>query len=90
VPKNLPEAFRWYDRAAKKGAVDAQINLGRLYYEGKGTKRDRIMAFVWFKLAASQNSNNSQKNATFTFKQLSKKDQQQALALTEEYRKKFQ
>ena len=65
VAQNLVEAIKWYRKAAKRGHVDAQCNLGRMY-----KKVDRVTEYVslhsfhnhgnfveaisWFRKAAEQ------------------------------------
>jgi len=48
IERDEKEAFRWLNRAAKKGNPDAQCALG-------GQEDDRRKAIQWFRLAASQN-----------------------------------
>jgi uncharacterized protein len=54
VPKNYPEAVKWYTLAARKGDKDAQNELGFLYFVGKGVEQDFPKAFNLF-LQAAQN-----------------------------------
>ncbi len=53
------EAAKWFNKAAKKGFADAQHDLGKLYYQGKGVNRDYSEAFNWFQRAAEQNNQSS-------------------------------
>ena len=48
----LRQAVRWYKEAAKRGDEEAKYNLGRLYYEGKGTRKDYVKAAKWFLASA--------------------------------------
>ncbi len=52
VPRDLQEAFKWYQRAAERGAVPAQHNLGTMYASGAAVKRDLVQAYKWFHIAA--------------------------------------
>lgn len=54
VPKNYPEAVKWYALAAQKGDKDAQNELGFLYFTGKGVNQDFAKAYDLF-LQAAQN-----------------------------------
>lgn len=59
VARNLPGAMRWYLRAASRGHVAAQVNLGRLYmqdFEPGGVKRNADQARYWLKRAADAGS----------------------------------
>ena len=47
-------AAKWYQRAAKQGLAEAQLNLGLLYYIGEGVPMDKGMAAKWFHRAAAQ------------------------------------
>ena len=40
--------------AAKQGLVDAQYNLGTMYYQGRGVDQDDSMAMRWYANAAAQ------------------------------------
>ena len=46
------QAAFWYKEAAKGGDADAQYNIGRLYYDGKGVRRDYRKAAKWFLASA--------------------------------------
>ena len=45
------EAAKWYRKAAEQGQVDAQYNLGWMYEEGSGVKRNYVQAYKWFSLS---------------------------------------
>ena len=53
VPKNYPEAVRWYKQSAKNGDKDAQNELGFLYFVGHGVPQDPAKAFEYFSQAAN-------------------------------------
>jgi hypothetical protein len=69
-----PYAFglRWYERGsydralaywkplAEAGDCDAQAQLGRLYFEGKGVSRDYPQAIAWWRKAANQGQQKAQ------------------------------
>lgn len=52
VLQDYSEALRLYRLAAEQGHKDAQFNLGTMYLNGKGTKANLILAYVWFNIAA--------------------------------------
>jgi TPR repeat protein len=54
VPRDDKEAVIWYDRAAGRGYVPAQLALGRIYDEGKGVRRNQSKAMKWYRRAAQQ------------------------------------
>jgi TPR repeat protein len=55
VPKNLPLAFLLTQKAAKKKLASAQYNLGVMYYNGQGVKKDFHQASKAYTKAAEQN-----------------------------------
>ena len=52
-------AASWFEFAAKQGNVSAQYNLGALYNQGRGVKKDYAMAKMWYERAAAQNDANA-------------------------------
>src|SRR3546814_16312638 len=46
-------AASWFRKAAQRGVVDSQYNLGQLYQAGSGVPRDLAQAYKWFSIAAS-------------------------------------
>ena len=49
---NYQMASKWYKKSASKGHVEAQFDLGMLYYEGKGVLQNYEEAFKWIKMAS--------------------------------------
>ena len=60
VERDDAQAAYWYEKAAEKGNIDAQFNLGRMYHEGEGVPEDYEKAFHWFKKASDQGHTESQ------------------------------
>ncbi len=52
---NFPEAYRWYERAANNGDLEAQLNLADWYFHGDVVGRDILTAIKWYGKAAAQN-----------------------------------
>ncbi len=53
-PKNLPQAFRWFDAAAHSNSVLAQCMLGDFYRGGwGGVKQDHKQALSWYRKTAN-------------------------------------
>ena len=44
VPKNIPEAIKWYERAADSGNPSAMAGLAAIYATGDGVEADREYA----------------------------------------------
>lgn len=53
-PADPKAAAEWFSKAARQGERKAQANLGRLYHEGRGLKRDVVQAYAWLKVAAAR------------------------------------
>lgn len=51
---NMTKAFECYLRAAKLGSDSAQFQLGLLYRDGKGVKKDLQKSVEWYDKAAEQ------------------------------------
>ncbi|OCG00893.1 SEL1-like repeat protein [Gilliamella sp. wkB112] len=61
VDKNIEKSFYWKEVSAERGNVDAQIDLGILYWDGNDfLEPDLTKAFYWFEQAAQQNSSQAQ------------------------------
>ncbi|MCO7226293.1 tetratricopeptide repeat protein [Pleionea sp. CnH1-48] len=56
VRQNLKKAADYYFQAALREHAGAQYNLAVLYYRGSGIKESKMMATVWFRLAANNGS----------------------------------
>jgi TPR repeat protein len=56
---NYNEAAKWFRRASEKGDPDGQYKLAGLYHVGRGVSQDKLLARVWFALAASQQAPNN-------------------------------
>jgi len=54
VDADLPIAANWFEKAAERGVVDSQFNLGVLFESGQGLPKNMTDAFVWYSIAAAQ------------------------------------
>jgi hypothetical protein len=52
VRQDFQAAARWYEAAARRGHVTAQLNLGDYYARGRGVTRDLVAAHMWLSLSA--------------------------------------
>lgn len=57
----LDLAAAWYKKAASKGDIVAQFNLGSMFEKGEGLSRDKDSAITWYRQAARQGHSESQK-----------------------------
>jgi TPR repeat protein len=56
------DTFESYRRAAETGNAEAQLQLGILYYQGKGVARNLAEAARWYRKAADQGNAYAQSN----------------------------
>lgn len=59
---NHAKAFEWATKAAGQGHAAAQNNLGVMYREGEGVRRDSQKAVEWYTKAANQGNAKAQHN----------------------------
>lgn len=52
--KNEPEGFKWWLRAAERGAPLAQVRIGYSYEMGRGTAQNYAEAVRWYRKAAEE------------------------------------
>jgi TPR repeat protein len=57
--KNVPEAIKWWTKAAKNNIVDAAFNLAVLYHYGKGIDKDLEKAAEFYDLAHQLGNSNA-------------------------------
>ena len=70
VTQNSKNAFIWYQKSAMQGNINAQHNLGFLYYTGK----DYENALKWFVNAAERGHAGAQNNIGVIYECLGYKD----------------
>jgi len=54
VKMDMPTAASWFEKAAQRGVVDSQYNLGILFESGQGLPQDLESALVWYSIAGAQ------------------------------------
>jgi TPR repeat protein len=82
IDKVTSEQIEEYLRKAEEGDVDAQYNLGIIYYHGEGAPRDFDQALAWFHKAAEQDDADAQYTLGFMYGRGEgvEKDQNQSVA----------
>jgi TPR repeat protein len=50
------EAFKWYERSANQGYLDAMELLSIIYITGEGVTKDLVNAYLWAELAINYGS----------------------------------
>ena len=58
--QGFSEAFKWFQKSARRGNKNAQHMIGLMYYDGDGVKRNYGEARNWFEKAAKQNHDSAQ------------------------------
>ncbi len=51
VAQDHAQAVKWYRRAAEQGQINAQHNLGLMYYFGYGVAKDPAESYFWWIVA---------------------------------------
>ncbi len=59
--KNEKEGVKCWTKAAEEGDVDAQLELGLLYENGRGVSKNINEAVKWFTKAAEQGDERAKK-----------------------------
>jgi len=59
-PKDIPQAIRWYERAASMGYASAQYNLATIYVQGDGVPKNFTAARALLLKAAQQSHTKAQ------------------------------
>lgn len=67
APEVSREQIDKYVLKAGDGDVDAQYNLGIIYYHGEGIPKDFAQALTWFQKAAEQDDADAQYNLGFMY-----------------------
>ena len=78
---DFSEAVTLYRKAAEQGFAEGENDLGTMYYSGKGVPRDVVVAYMWFNLAAANNSKSGKKNRAMLEQTMSNDDIAKAQAM---------
>lgn len=78
VDVNIQQAAGWFEKAAQRGVVDSQYNLGVLYESGQGLPKNLTEAYVWYSIAAGQGDQFARKHIDVLKQQISASDLQRA------------
>ena len=66
--KDYQTAFEIWKSLAEQGNAEAQINLGRMYANGRGVKQNHQEAVKWYLLAGEQGNAEAQINLDLLLK----------------------
>jgi len=64
VEQDLGLAAKWFEKAAERGVVDSQYNIGYLYEFGFGVTKNPVTARVWYGIASGQGDTEAEKRVT--------------------------
>ena len=67
LAQDYQKAYYYYDKSAQQGYDFAQNNLGNLYNNGHGVKKDLRLAFYWYQKAAEQGNSAAQYNLAYAY-----------------------
>ncbi len=69
--RDFRQAGNWFSKAAEQGMPNSQNQLGFMYYEGKGVKKNLILAYKWVSLAVLLGNQEAIRAMKFLIKTLS-------------------
>lgn len=85
VTEDISTAGKWFEKAAERGVVDSQFNLGVLYESGQGLPKNIQEAFFWYSIASKQGDQFAQERVAVLSPQLSAEDSQRLEARIEKF-----
>lgn len=56
TPPNYPLAISWFKKASLQAHLGAQVKLGYMYFKGQGTPINNLQAYIIFKIAGINGS----------------------------------
>ena len=80
------EAVKWFRKAAEQGEGTAQKLLGEAYAQGKGVRRDYVMAHMWANLAVVSGAHNAEEDQNFYASNMTSKQIEEAQRLAREWK----
>ncbi|MHA1546252.1 MAG: peptidoglycan-binding protein [Alphaproteobacteria bacterium] len=67
VEKDEAKARQWYEKAARQDNIDAQNNLGNIYWFGRGVAKDAFRAIDYYRSAAAQGHSAAQTHVGYAY-----------------------
>ena len=74
----MPDAARWFAKAAALGLSDSEFNLAVLYERGDGVPQSLVDAFKWYSIAAAAGDVESKARVSLLQTQLNDADKAMA------------
>lgn len=81
TPPNYAEAIYWFKQASLQAHVHAQLQLGYMYFKGEGVSVDNLQAYIIFKIASINGSDEAMDAADLAANHMTPKELQQATAI---------
>lgn len=78
APVDYPRAIKWFKKASMQAYLDAQVKLGYLYFKGQGTPVNNLQAYIIFKIAGINGSDEAMDVADEVASRLTPQELQQA------------
>jgi uncharacterized protein len=72
--QNLPEAVKWFDKAAQLGNAQAMLIMGEKYWDGVDLKQDKVKAYTYVLLASTADLPTALQDKDRYERELSKRD----------------
>jgi TPR repeat protein len=82
-------AFHTCTEAAEQGEAKAQYKLGFMYYNGEGTPKNNVLAYVWWNIAAAQGHEKAKETRGFIEELMTPNQIAEAQKLSKEYYAKY-
>ena len=68
--RDLSQALYWFEQASLKGHAQAQYFLGLMFYRGEGVPENYIQAYILFKMASVNGSDDAMDAADQVYEQM--------------------
>jgi localization factor PodJL len=86
VEPNIKTAAGWFEKAAERGVINSQFNLGVLFESGQGMPKNLSNAYVWYGIAAAQGDKPAAERFEILKSELSAADVKRANARIDAFR----
>ena len=88
MPQDVEQSVKWQREAGEQSHLLATLNLGVIYFYGKGVTADIIVARMWFSLAASNGNKQAADNREIIAEEMTNQQISKAQKLASENREK--
>lgn len=81
TPPNYTQAIYWFKSASSQAHADAQLQLGYMYLTGKGVSASNLQAYIIFKIASVNGSDEAMDAADLVANRMTPDELQQATVI---------